>query len=289
MLRKAVRKVLQVSGLLRPLRALRRAVEGASIRRRYPDEQFVTLVNGKQLLFRTQSAHEKQWFYGRYQHGDYHEAPATTELLRRLNKGGLFVDVGSFFGWFALVASTTCPVLAIEADPRNFSSLSYNVRLNSSSNVELLHAAATRESCEVQLAADDDPSDVSPKRGIATGDQPRGATVRGVALDDLLYRRGRMPTVIKIDVEGAGYDVLLGLRETLCHGHPTLFFELHPTLKPAFGASVEQTLKLLADSGYRILRFSNHHGQDYRLHELKAGDVFVNNSMVIAEPRFGYR
>jgi FkbM family methyltransferase len=286
MLRNAVRAFLKATGLVKPLRACRQAMEAASVRRRYPDNVFTTQVNDRELLFRTRTTREKIWFFNRYKPGDYHERPATLELLRRLEPGGLFVDVGSFFGWFALVAaSTPCPVLAIEADPRNFSSLSYNVALNSAWNIETLQAAATRVNCEVQLVEDDDAGDVSPKRGIATGNQRRGATVRGIALDDLVYRRGRTPKVIKIDVEGAEYDVVQGLAETLHHCHPTLLMELHPQLIPAFGASVEQVLTFLAERGYRILRFSNHHGAEYSLEEVQSGEVFTENAMVLAEPR----
>jgi len=61
------------------------------------------------------------------------------------------------------------------------------------------------------------------------------------------------PCVIKIDVEGAEYDVCDGLRNVFLTSPPRmLFIEVHPELIKKFGHSVQKLHSLLTDNNYSI-------------------------------------
>ncbi len=72
--------------------------------------------------------------------------------------------------------------------------------------------------------------------------------------DDLLQQSHlAAPNAIKIDVEGAEYDVCDGLRGLMANAPPRLLFlEVHPTLLGNFGRSIEDLRSLLTDYGYQI-------------------------------------
>lgn len=61
------------------------------------------------------------------------------------------------------------------------------------------------------------------------------------------------PNVIKIDVEGAEYQVLQGLSETLDRDNcRSVFVEVHRTKLPAFDSSTEKIERFLSDRGFNI-------------------------------------
>lgn len=72
---------------------------------------------------------------------------------------------------------------------------------------------------------------------------------------DRYIERENLPTpnVIKVDVEGAEYQVLQGLSETLdmddCR---SVFVEVHRTKLPTFGSTTEKIERFLSDRGFNI-------------------------------------
>lgn len=52
-------------------------------------------------------------------------------------------------------------------------------------------------------------------------------TVNGVSIDDCVKKGFKPPTMMKIDVEGAEYDVLQGAKNTLCKYKPKILLATH--------------------------------------------------------------
>lgn len=72
---------------------------------------------------------------------------------------------------------------------------------------------------------------------------------------DDLVRHGTVspPTAIKLDVEGAEYDVCAGLKGLMSTSAPRLLFiEVHPWLLGGFGSTVDDLQTLLTEYGYCI-------------------------------------
>ena len=167
--------------------------------------------------------------------------PEVTRLIKqRLGPGDTFVDVGANLGWYTLLAADavgpTGRVVAIEASPANFLWLKDNVNSNRLENVRLINEAVW--SSESLLSLFQGPPQHS---GISTvmpsfAERHRGyekaGQIRARPLPELL-NPVELSTlrVLKIDVEGAEQEVLLGLEPMLDSAPHDLeiFLELNPT------------------------------------------------------------
>ena len=69
-----------------------------------------------------------------------------------------------------------------------------------------------------------------------------------VTLDEDLAS-GDPVSLLKIDCEGFELNVLRGAKQILERDNPWLFLEIHPTLLPAFGQTVEEVLADMAEAG----------------------------------------
>jgi hypothetical protein len=77
-------------------------------------------------------------------------------------------------------------------------------------------------------------------------------TVPALPIDMLLHQK-RKVDFIKIDVEGAEYNALLGARHTIERDHPTIVSEFSPgLLKGISGVTGAEYLQFLLGFGYRI-------------------------------------
>jgi hypothetical protein len=75
-----------------------------------------------------------------------YEPPFTRVFRQHLRPGAVAVDAGANWGYFTLVAATAAGpsgrVIALEPDPRQFSMLARNIRLNAFTQVDALQRAA---------------------------------------------------------------------------------------------------------------------------------------------------
>jgi FkbM family methyltransferase len=157
-------------------------------------------------------------------------------------EGDVVVDVGAHIGPYSIIASKNVgpngKVVAIEADPDNFDLLSRNIQLNKLSNVMALNYAAYSEEKKIKLYL---PSagEKSPytKYNTIMSDRARNdekfVEVKANTLDYLLQSKNMIKQEeevnwIKIDVEGAEYEVLKGAKNILStSSNITLLIEIH--------------------------------------------------------------
>lgn len=183
------------------------------------------------------------------------------EMKAVLGPGDTVLDVGANFGLHSLIAGSVVGpqgrVYAFEPAPVNLRLLKRNIRLNAlDDRVEVEPAAISNVSSEfIDFFV---PSD---EIAVTASLKPHGAAdsvrVRNHRLDDWAQGRAVCPKLVKIDVEGAEMDVLMGAEQVLRRHHPILLIEIHGFALPSFGHS-ETTLKaFLADLGYREKRLTN--------------------------------
>lgn len=144
-------------------------------------------------------------------------------------------DVGAHAGYFTLIAAKRgAAVHAFEPAPDNARELRRHVALNRCADRVTVHqAAAGRFSGEAWLEPGPDTSQW--RLGAS------GVRVRSVALDEA---GAPAPTLVKMDVEGAEADALVGMARTLRTAAPTLVLAVHYTASRCAG--------LLKDAGYRV-------------------------------------
>jgi FkbM family methyltransferase len=133
-------------------------------------------------------------------------------------EGDTVVDVGAGIGAEAVILGqllgSTGRLLAIEAHPRTHRCLEKSVRASGVRQVSPIHAAVTREVGPVELSDDE----VHIANAIVDGGAESNATVTvsGYPLDVLLQAHGvNRIDLLKMNIEGAEVDALLGAKATL--------------------------------------------------------------------------
>jgi len=193
-------------------------------------------------------AHEA-YFSGIY------EPPVTRIVQACLSPGAVCVDAGANWGYFTLVAAAAVGaagrVIALEPDSRMRDALEENVELNGFAQVATLAVAAAAQEGRGRLAGY---ADSSANRGVSRlvdANVPGPVfDVRCATIDGLTADAPRVD-LLKIDVEGAEYDVLRGMRDGLASSrYGAIVLELHPELLRARGVEPVTCIDLLRDAGY---------------------------------------
>lgn len=175
-------------------------------------------------------------------------------LIRRLvRRGDHVVDVGANIGFYTeLLAQCVGPegrVDAFEPDEMNFRRLS--TRAKPYSQIRPVRAAVTERSGTVSLH-------LSPQlnvdhRTYPTDEARSTVTVDAVALDDIYRGEGEQLQFIKLDIQGAEYAALLGMRQVVSRSPSVhLLMEVWPSVLDRFGVGTPALLSLLASWGLEM-------------------------------------
>ncbi|HYE67043.1 MAG TPA: FkbM family methyltransferase [Anaerovoracaceae bacterium] len=179
-----------------------------------------------------------------YGNGDY-DLEVMLDLKSKLanrDKVTIF-DVGGFTGINSLIYSKITTdasnIIAFEPNPYNknrmFINLSANPLLNKKIKVESIGFSSRTASEEMTMLANiEGPSSTSRLRDshpkIRDNNLPKGHFVEKVdvvTVDEYVEKTNTIPDIIKIDIEGAEFLLLLGAIKTLQQHHPMLYIELH--------------------------------------------------------------
>jgi FkbM family methyltransferase len=151
-------------------------------------------------------------------------------LCGLLKEGDVFFDVGAYYGFYALTASKLVGpsgrVFAFEPDYLARRKITRNIELNKVDNVHILPFALSGDSGKKFLVAKVFGASVSRISGSSVEGSEKRAEVVTTTLDEFVEENGRMPNVVKIDVEGHEDEVLRGGAEVL-RQDLTVLLEFH--------------------------------------------------------------
>jgi len=158
------------------------------------------------------------------------ESEVTRVLTSTVKQGMTVIDIGAHIGYYTLLfAKSVGPsgrVFSFEPHPSNFDLLSKNVQLNKLMQVQPLNQAVFSHAGEITISVpDDQPNSGNGSACIAKGVQQ--FRVSAISLDAFCEKFTVRPDVIKMDVEGAEYEVLRGAEQVIAQFRPKLLIELH--------------------------------------------------------------
>src|SRR6516164_8715814 len=192
---------------------------------------------------------------GRHVVGGAYE-PKIAEVFNRHVKPGMSViDIGANIGYLTMLLASLVEssglVVAVEPNPENIKLLEASRRVNGFDQVLVIQAAAGRQTGLLAL-------NVS-HSNVMTGELPgkldgifASRPVPCFALDELLPK-GRHFNLVKIDTEGAEFNVLIGLSGTIDRDHPVIVSEFSPGMLPGIShCTGPEYLRFLIAKGYRI-------------------------------------
>jgi FkbM family methyltransferase len=163
-------------------------------------------IEGTSLLTRSGMTGATQNWYGGLQ-----EPPEMGFSLHALRPGDLFLDVGANIGSFTILAggAVKAHVISVEPIPSTFQHLQANIRLNELDQIEVHCCGLSSTSGELAFTSLLD----TMNRVALPGETLPTIKVPVTTIDALL--QGRLPKIIKIDVEGHELSVLSGGTRTL--------------------------------------------------------------------------
>lgn len=166
-----------------------------------------------------------------------------------------FLDIGANMGFYAIGAALVnknIEVIAFEPNPGIRNSLSENIRLNNvDRNIQILEFALSNFSGNANFSV---PAftgsgggslmNLHPEEGL-----PNEFSVSVERLDNLSAKTSGAD-LVKIDVEGAEFQLIQGAIQTLKATRPTIVIELLRKWMNPFGSTPQDVIDLLSDLDY---------------------------------------
>ena len=137
-----------------------------------------------------------------------HEFADMAFVLHFLRSSDLFADVGANVGSYTILASgvVRCHTVAFEPDPLTAAALERNVNLNQIANLVEIRVAAVGERHGIVRFS----TGLDTENHVVSAVDPSGRDVPIQTLDQAFLDSGRIPALIKLDVEGYEAEVLRG-------------------------------------------------------------------------------
>lgn len=194
-----------------------------------------------------------------YRAGD-NEVTVQQAIVEHLEAGAVFYDVGANVGFFALLGARAVgpggAVHAFEPVPRLAAAAQRNVARNGVA-VEVHQIAVGGSDGEAALALARHPGGAALASAGAPPDRVGELQVTVRSIDSLVRDGLPLPTLVKIDVEGAELEVLEGMAGTVAAAHPAILCEVDAST----GTDLETRLAAVTDrllrDGYTVRRLPN--------------------------------
>ena len=180
-------------------------------------------------------------------------------LKQTIRPGDIVLDVGAFAGIYAVLAARwsapTGRVIAFEPTPSSAALARRHFAFNGlgPGRVQLVEAAVSDRAGRASLHVYDDnamPYVNSLAAAVDTDAPPVMRDVAVVTIDDLCREMGIVPSVVRMDVQGAEMHALRGARHTIRTARRlTLVVEMHPQCWPAFGVTEQSARQTLDELG----------------------------------------
>ena len=204
------------------------------------------------------------------------EGPIIEDLLSELEPDDVVYDIGANVGMYTCFFSECLQpnqVVAFEPHPSNLASLRSNLELNNTDAIVIERALSnTNGTAELKVASQERGEG---KHSLAIDSDEETITVE-LAAGDQLIESGEIPapTVLKIDVEGAEYQVLQGLEQTLQSDLCRLIYvEVHPKHLNCYDTSPKDVEKLLKGPNYNVNPLQNQNRSEYFVKATKQNNI----------------
>jgi FkbM family methyltransferase len=191
--------------------------------------------------------------------GGAYEDPMMRTLERFLKPGGVFLDIGANEAFFSVAASRLVGpagrVIAIEPQERLVPVILGNFSQNQCTNAELVNCVISDrvdEDATIFLSANTNTG--SSSMFLLTKYKQKEQKTRSTTLAALIETRNLdRIDLVKIDVEGAEYEIITASRAALASGViKAISLEYHPTILKARGLSMDDIHQVLLECGFEL-------------------------------------
>ncbi len=175
----------------------------------------------------------------------FNEDQVMDALVAHMRADDVVFDIGAYHGvWAVPLSRHAREVVAFEPNPGTYHVLEETIDVNRARNIS---------ACRLAIGSTPGIADFF---GTGSGASLRPGHLRQSCtrvtvdtLDRFVERRASLPDVLKIDVEGAEYQVLSGARRCLAHAR-LVCIEVHFDELPKFGADYSIMREVMGDAGF---------------------------------------
>jgi len=207
-------------------------------------------------------------------------------FIRQIEAGQVVLDIGTHFGYYSLLAhhlvGQNGRVVGIEASRSIWEIANKNAM--DKPELVIFNCAATSKRQPISffefpiLYSEYNtiyPNQFEQAKWLKEN-KPEKVTVNGRPMDGLMKQLGSTPDFIKIDVEGAEYEVILGLQEILQQNSPVIAMEY--LVDKRGNQAHKKAIDLLKTYGYQI-HFIDNQGALIRLDKNSIEAVFKSKNI----------
>ena len=242
----------------------------------WPHQDIIEIQDSKMYINVREKDPEMRKTFQSYAITQIHEEATTNLFKKAVREKDIIVDLGANIGYFTLLAARLTgkegKVYSFEPEPKNYSYLIKNIKLNNYDNVLAMQEAVSDKNGRIKLYIcehDTGHHTINQYGGIKnykpnTDNKEIFIEIDTVTLDDFLRDKEKTVDVIKMDIEGAEMLALSGMEQTIKQNQNLkMFIEFFPLLIKKMGNSPEEFIgKLLKDYGFSVFVI----GKDYNAH-----------------------
>ncbi|KKG09817.1 hypothetical protein EO98_01285 [Methanosarcina sp. 2.H.T.1A.6] len=177
------------------------------------------------------------------------------KFLDYIQKDDVFFDIGSNIGLYSIYAAKkVVKVISFEPDDEIRVRLVKNISINNAKNISVIDWAVS-DIEETRSLYSDGTGGYSPSLCEIKGRFKGHKTISCNSIDNAIRDKILpIPTVIKIDIEGAEYLALRGMNKLLVSKKSPriIFIEIHPLFLKDFNSSSDETIHFLESCGYKL-------------------------------------
>lgn len=202
----------------------------------------------------------------KFARGTY-EGPVQEEIISNLGFGDVFYDIGANVGFFSLLAARCVGpqgcVYSFEPVPRNAAAIARSAKLNGLDKIDVIAKAVGASEGDAELLLARHIGGAALSTAGAPPDLRGRIVVDVVTLDGVIAQRDfRPPTLVKIDVEGAEMDVLLGMKGTLAAHRPKVIYEIDDANRDGIEHKAREIAAFMTASDYMLTHLPPSYAND---------------------------
>lgn len=189
--------------------------------------------------------------------------PLETQIVKNeIKKNDIVLDIGANIGYYTLIfaqlVGNSGKVYSFEPDPTNFKILKKNIFVNKHKNVVLENKAVSNKEGNLKLYLSTENNGMH--RIYPSKWCKESIDIHSIKIDSYFENEQKID-FIKLDIEGAEFDALIGMK-SLIHKNKdlTIFIEFVPTSLKEYGTNPEDILDFFINEGFKIFRINNNTG-----------------------------
>ncbi len=187
-----------------------------------------------------------------------YELPTVRFITRLVNKDFTFFDIGGHIGFMSVTFSKNVKqVFTFEAEPNNYNDLLSNIKLNGIQNIFPNNVAVTNENKKLSFFLGEGKNSGIHSTIYNDSLSQKEIQVNGITIDSFIEEKNISKVdLIKIDIEGAEMNALIGMKKLLVRDQPILIIELVAAHQNLNCISIKTFKQFLAQFGYQSYKIS---------------------------------